>query len=192
MLSCAKNNYEAVPYEEIQKIIMELNYMYLTTGTIDVNKLDVNKVIKGYDGYIGPNGEFYKVSVMHEHHPSHEEWAFNYIHDRLDDYALDVRKHIGQILKYKDDSGLLTHRYGFICYSHSQYGPRKPGIVFPFDDERNITDRQRDTFKLLLYLNDPRYFNEFFDNYNGHSFINGHELYRIDEFKKYRLKGYKR
>ena len=191
MLSSKKNNYECVPYSKIQSIVDRINDEYSTMGKVDYTKLDEEKELKGFEGYIGPNGEFYKVSLCYVHHPSHDEWAFDFIHDYYPLYQKDLKKHFFEVSRYADASGLIIHRYGFVGYTHSQYKNRKAGFVFPFDNYNNLTDRQKTTMKLLLFLNEPEYYDEFMNNFNGHTYLNGEEIYRFEEFKKHKLKGYR-
>ena len=191
MISNKDNNYECVPFYKIESLVDEINNHYSTYGKVDYSNLDKGKEIKGFEGYIGPNGEFYKTSLNYVHHPSHEDWAFNFIHDYYPLYKEDIKKHPYEITKYADASALLVHRYGFVGYTHSQYKNRKAGFVFPFDNYDNLTYNQKITMKLLLLLNEPEYYDDFMNNFNGHTYLNGEEIYRFDEFKKHKLKGYR-
>ena len=38
---------------------------------------DLNEMIK-YDGFIAPDGSFYKVSIKNKHNPTHISWAEEY------------------------------------------------------------------------------------------------------------------
>ena len=192
MLSCKENNYKPVPYSVIERMVDYINYSYAKDGKVDFEQVDPKGKLKGFEGYIGPNGEFYKVSKIYVHHPSHETWALDYIHDYLEEYKIDFKKHMFELSKYADSAGLLVHRYGYVSFTHSQYGNRKPGFIFPFDNVNNLNYKQKNTFKLLLMLNDYDYYNEFMNNYNGHSYLNGKELNRAKEFRKHRMKGFRR
>ena len=44
---------------------------------------DINEIIK-YDGFIAPDGSFYKVSIKNRHNPTHIEWAEEYVKRKLD------------------------------------------------------------------------------------------------------------
>ena len=35
---------------------------------------NINEIIK-YDGFIAPDGSFYKLSIKNRHNPTHIEWA---------------------------------------------------------------------------------------------------------------------
>ena len=192
MLSSIENNYEPVSYKKVEKLLDDIVRMYNETGDINYEKIDEANELRGYDGYIAPNGDFYKVSTIYTHNPSHETWALDYVHDSLEEYKIDFKKHLLQITKFADTAGLLVHRYGYVSYTHSQYLSRRAGFLFPFDDINNVSYRQKNTIRMLLLLNDLIYYEDFIKECNGHSYLNGEEIYRVAEFKKNRLRGFKK
>ena len=129
------------------------------------------KQAANYEGYIGPNGEFYKVSKKFIHEPMHGDWAFEFIRymDEQGKKGFDMADE----LKAGGPHRLLINKnHGFIYYSHNTHPQRKnePIIVLPknyvFLKKRKqklygITQKQLEMlYNILAENNELRYLPE--------------------------------
>ena len=118
---------------------------------------DIN-VIKNYDGFIDPEGNFYRVSLRNMHVPTHIEWADKFVIKKLD-YIKHLSNPSGSFLltmtKLKDKQDVLIHFYGFIYYGHDAY-TRKPIIIYPDDtiNSKCVSKEQIETLFKILSANE--------------------------------------
>lgn len=118
-----------------------------------MNELDFNCYNKledfiDYDGFVAPNGDFYKVSLANKHNPTHNTWADKFVIEKL-----DFLKHLSSanksflytISKLKTKQDILIHYYGFIYYGHDSYS-KKPIIIYPDStyNDKYVTQEQLD------------------------------------------------
>ena len=117
---------------------------------------DINEIAK-YDGFIAPDGSFYKVSIKNKHNPTHIEWA-EYFVTRKTDYIKNLTNPTGSFLyiisRLKDKQDILIHFYGYIYYGHDA-SSRKPIIIYPDKEinEKQITKKQEDMLFNILRKN---------------------------------------
>ena len=115
----------------------------------------INEDLKGYDGFINQDGNFYKVKkISYNNGVGHYEWADKYIRN----YIL-IETNPKKLLKLKDylkkdPVELLINQFGFVYYSHdnefnqpivkgpnSRFGGFKP------------SDKQLNTLMNIMILN---------------------------------------
>ena len=103
--------------------------------------LDFNKPeqVKGFELFIGPDGEYYKVkNIKNNSNYTHYEWAEQYIKS----FTNDVTK-----TNCFDSLNLLIHKYGFVRYAHRFYSPN-PILDIPNPSYYgvSITEEQKNMF----------------------------------------------
>lgn len=86
-------------------------------------------IAKDYDGFIGPNGEFYMVSPKFTHKPTHNDWADEYCSMLME--KKDGKEIINNEILYGGSNKYLIDGLGFIYYSHSMQHDKHPIIVYP-------------------------------------------------------------
>lgn len=88
----------------------------------DFNNYNTIEDCVNYDGFIAPNGNFYKVSVCNKHKPTHNEWADKYVLEKLN-YVKELANPSGSFLytmsRLKSKLEILIHFYGYVYYGHS-------------------------------------------------------------------------
>lgn len=91
------------------------------------------KIAKDYDGFIAPDGGFYKVSKKNKHNPSHIALANEYVINKLD-YVKLLANPTGSFLytisRLKNKQDILIHFYGYVYYGHDAFD-KKPIIIYP-------------------------------------------------------------
>lgn len=118
---------------------------------------DLNEMIK-YDGFIAPDGSFYKVSIKNKHNPTHIMWAEEYVTKKLD-YVKRLANPNGSLLyiisKLKNKQDLLVHFYGYVYYGHDAES-RKAIIIYPDKtiNEKEVTNDQLNTLFGILRENE--------------------------------------
>lgn len=84
-------------------------------AVLDFNKYYLPEQVKGFELFIGPDGEYYKVkNIKNNSNYTHYEWAEQYIKS----FTNDVAK-----TNCFDSLNLLIHKYGFVRYTHRFYSP---------------------------------------------------------------------
>ena len=84
-------------------------------AVLDFNKYYLPEQVKGFELFIGPDGEYYKVkNIKNNSNYTHYEWAEQYIKS----FTNDVTK-----TNCFDSLNLLIHKYGFVRYAHRFYSP---------------------------------------------------------------------
>lgn len=148
--------------------------------------LDSEGKIKDYDGFIDPEGNFYKVSKIYKHKPTHEDWAFYYLteksHKYIDDFVNASLKESFKLNKYKDSQALLLHFYNWVYVGHAQNPNRGAIIVFPKDNEENITREQK--VRLEDYFGFDKY-SSYMEKTNGHSYVDGETYDRFSTYAQF-------
>ena len=112
---------------------------------------------KGYDLFIAPNGEFYRIKKrLDKSNISHETWAEEYI--KLNNIKIDVSKFQTSIIFRMNNLRTATskaiHCLGFIYYSHDHIY-YKPIIELPNPKVYGncVTDAQLDTLYAVMLIN---------------------------------------
>lgn len=143
---------------------------------------DINEIAK-YDGFIAPDGSFYKVSIKNKHKPTHIEWADYFVTRKLD-YVKRLANPQGSLLyiisRLDNKQDVLVHFYGYVYYGHDA-ASRKPIIIYPDSsvNEREITEEQLNTLFNILRKNDE--FNDFYISHEEKINHDKHERY-VDRF----------
>ena len=139
---------------------------------------DINEIIK-YDGFIAPDGSFYKVSIKNKHNPTHIEWAEEYVKRKLD-YVKRLANPSGSLLyiisRLDNKQDVLVHFYGYIYYGHDA-ASRKPIIIYP---DRSVNEREITEEQLNTLFNILRKSGEYNDSYMSHE-----EKLNNDRFENY-------
>lgn len=139
---------------------------------------DINEIIK-YDGFIAPDGSFYKVSIKNKHNPTHIEWAEEYVTRKLD-YVKRLANPSGSLLyiisRLKNKQDVLVHFYGYVYYGHDAES-RKPIIIYP---DRSVNEREINDEQLNTLFNILRKSGEYNDSYMSHE-----EKLNNDRFENY-------
>lgn len=102
-------------------------------------KEPVNKIseVYGYDGFIAPDGNFYRVRKIGTNEYSHAAWAYHYLKDNYD-------------IRVNNPTYYIMHKLHFIIVN---YYPGLEGVLFtPKKNEEYITDEQRKMIDLLSGL----------------------------------------
>lgn len=143
---------------------------------------DINEIMK-YDGFIAPDGSFYKVSIKNRHNPTHIEWAEEYVKRKLD-YVKRLANPSGSLLyiisRLENKQDVLVHFYGYVYYGHDAES-RNPIIIYPDRsvNEQEITEEQLNTLFNILRKNDE--FNDFYISHEEKINHDKHERY-VDGF----------
>lgn len=129
------------------------------------NKYYLPEQVKGFELFIGPDGEYYKVkNIKNNSNYTHYEWAEQYIKS----FTNDVAK-----TNCFDSLNLLIHKYGFVRYAHRFYSPN-PILDIPNPSYYgvSITKEQNSIYSLLdcnlEYITEEQK-NMFDYNYNVYS-----------------------
>jgi len=90
-----------------------------------------------YDGFIGPDGAFYRVKLKfqdkYDEKATHYTWAEAFVKEKLDYQSLRLDPHYSTIYmlsKLSTPLDLLIHHYGFVYYSH-EHVLHKPIVIAP-------------------------------------------------------------
>ena len=115
-----------------------------------------------YDGFIAPNGNFYRVSFCNKHNPTHNQWADEFVTNKLD-YIKQLANPVGSFLytisKLNGKIEILIHFYGFIYYGHNSYD-RKPIIIYPnynINNKEVTFEQYNKLFDILYEKNETMY-----------------------------------
>lgn len=138
-----------------------------------MNKTKNAAEARHYDGFIGQDGTFYKVSEIYKHSPSHYDWAENFLRDMMkktDDKKMS-QKILEDIVLCGGHQNYLLKKMGFIYYGHSQRPDRHPII----EGKKNIfkriiiTEEQKRILFEIMDLNnelDSYPFDDYNDEYS--------------------------
>lgn len=135
--------------------------------------------IVGYDGFIDPNGLFYKVKKRNSNDisVSHFTWAEYYLtqdKNKLNDLLKPSYSVLYILSKLNSKQDILIHFFGFVYYSHD-YLTHEPIIIppDPMYNGKTITSEQLDTLYEIMNINLEQPSN--------------HEIFsQSDYYKKYR------
>lgn len=122
---------------------------------------DINE-IKKYDGFIAPDGSFYKVSKFYKHKPSHIAWADKFMTTKLNYIKLlanPTNSFLDIISRLRNKQDILIHFYGYIYYEHDAFD-RLPIIIYPDETINGICASQtqlNSLFKILKENNELQY-----------------------------------
>lgn len=87
----------------------------------DFKKYDDLIEIKDYDGFISPEGYFYKVKKRRSNVGDHNVWAEQFIRENNGKIDLNLKDNVSMLFslsKLSGPSDILVHLYGYIYYSH--------------------------------------------------------------------------
>ena len=127
--------------------------------TFDFNSYNKLEDISGYDGFIDPNGEFYRVKKKNSSdiNFTHLTWSDAYL--KYDTKKLSVilkpsysMLYILSQLKTKQD--ILIQVFGFVYYSHDHF-THEPIIIppDPMYNDKSITSEQLDKLYEIMEMN---------------------------------------
>ncbi len=139
---------------------------------------DLSNIVD-YDGFIDPNGLFYKVKKKYSNDisVSHLTWAEYYLSqdkDKLNNLLTPSYSVLYILSKLNSKQDILINFFGFVYYSHD-YLTREPIIIppDPMYNDKSITSEQLDTLYEIM-------------NNNLEQPLN-HEIFsQEDYYKKYR------
>lgn len=151
----------------------------MNNSKFDINSYTNISDMIGYDGFIGPNGEFYRVKKRHSSdiNLTHITWSEYYInHDatKLNFLLKPSYSIIYTLSKLKSKQDILIHLFGFVYYSHD-YLTNEPIIIppDPLYNDKIITKEQLDTLYQIMENNLEKPLN--------------HEIFhQSDYYKRYR------
>lgn len=101
---------------------------------------DINEA-KEYDGFIAPDGGFYKVSIKNKHKPTHIQWADKFVVSKLNYIKLLANPSeslLYELSRLKNKQDILIHFYGYVYFGHDSYD-RKPRIIYPDESVNNVS-----------------------------------------------------
>lgn len=122
----------------------------------DINKYDNPEDIKGYEAFIGPEGEYYKVKMSNDRGGTitHYSWAEEYVNrNNLQNY----KENETITSKCKTPLEFLINYLGFVRYTHSHASSRKIYLTLPnpIMFGKKISKEQIDSlYRLMNYNND--------------------------------------
>lgn len=127
---------------------------------MDFNKHDDILKIKDYDGFISPDGYFYKVKKHREENKDHNLWAKAFLekYGMNLELKLDTDSLIFQLSSFRGGpSDSLVQLYGYIYYSHDGMF-YKPIIQLPNPKlfGKRATEDSLDMLYNILLINDEK------------------------------------
>lgn len=139
----------------------------------DFNSYDDINLCHRFDGFIAPDGSYYKVKPKNSKDmfiDSHNTWAQKYITEKLKVSELKIRTTHSMLFGLNQINGpaeILIHYFGYVYYSHDPIY-YKPIIKLPDNKIAgyNVTEEQLDTLFQIMILNDEKPYDSdiFFDN----------------------------
>lgn len=139
---------------------------------LDFNKYDDYMEMKGYDGFIDPDGYFYKVAPKNKtaQLDTHNKWADSFIREKLGVKNLKLNQTVSALytlVTLNDPTNILINCYGYVYYSHDSIY-YKPIIKLPNPKIASFkaTKEQLDTLFMIMSLNSentniPLFFDDF-------------------------------
>lgn len=113
----------------------------------------------GYDGFIGPNGEFYRVKKRNQTslETTHITWSDAYIKFNKNMFNTIMSPSYSMLLmisKLKTKQNILIHAFGYLYYSH-EHLLRTPIIISPnpIYNAKSVTKEQLDTLFQIMEKN---------------------------------------
>lgn len=136
---------------------------------MDFNGYDDVLLYHKYDGFISPDGKYYKVKLRKSdmRRDSHNHWAQKFIEEKLNVSELKIRTTCSMLYGLSQINGpaeILVHYFGYIYYSHDPIY-YKPIIKLPNHKiaGHKATERQLDAlFELMLINNEKPLENKIF------------------------------
>lgn len=147
-------------------------------------KLTTNPVVAAlYNGFIGPDGNFYIVSSKASHEPTHEEWATNFVLNNTNYISL-LLDPSGSMLftlsKLKSKQDMLIHFYGYVYYSHDLF-TREPIIICPDYEINNVKITKQQEYMLYEIMSENNELENFPFDVKRYVDEEKHNLY-VDRF----------
>lgn len=131
----------------------------MMNSKFDINCYQEVSNIVGYDGFIDPNGFFYKVKKKYSNdiNVSHLTWSEYYLShdmDRLRSLLNPSYNTICILSKLSSKQDILIHFFGFVYYSHD-YLTHEPIIIppDPIYNNKIINSEQLDTLYEIMNNN---------------------------------------
>ncbi len=122
----------------------------------DLKKYD--EIIKGWDGFIDPEGYFYKVKEMGEKDDcDHLIWVDTYLkHNLYSNFSMAKLLEVKEILSKKDPVDYMVNYLGFIYYSHETefYQPLVGGPNPRINGKKATTKQLEKLMKIMLINNE--------------------------------------
>lgn len=152
------------------------------SNTFDFNKYDDILISQKYDGFIDPNGYYYKVNLRNSGKViDHNLWANEYMKNNGDKYRKLNFSASGlfTLSQISSVAEALVHIYGFIYYSHDSY-TRKPIIILPNPLYNNckMTAAQNEVLFNIMLLNNEDPFTCPIFTEDGVYFYSGNKEFR--------------
>jgi hypothetical protein len=130
--------------------------------------------VKGWDGFIDPDGNFYKVIERGRHESPHEAFVESLMrHKKIDIIAMfeEVKRNNPKVNNYhlKD---MLINVMGYVNYEHcGKYRGVELGCPNPIINNKKVTEKQIDMIVNLVKLNNDDYniLNQIFCYDNKHN-----------------------
>lgn len=110
-----------------------------------------------YDGFIDPNGYYYRVKVKGEDNNYHDLWAEQYIKNASKiDLSIDFAS-FSQLRKINNFTDFLVNVFGFAYYNHDSIF-MQPIIKLPNPDfaQKNATSDQIETLFQIMSINNEQ------------------------------------
>ena len=129
-----------------------------------MNNFDFNdymdiKEINGYDGFIDPSGDFYRVKKRNSSdiNYTHMTWSEAYIKydkKKLNTILIPSYSMLYILSQLETKQDILIHVFGFVYYSHDHL-THKPIIIppDPMYNEKIITSEQLDKLYEIMEMN---------------------------------------
>lgn len=127
-----------------------------------MNSLDFNsynlEVSKFFDGFIDPQGNYYKVKEKGKNDCTHDLWAKKFITRIKKSFNLELNVNHSaflDILSIDNFTDLLVNGFGFAYYNHDSIY-LKPIIKLPNPDiaNRKVTNEQIESLIKIMLIND--------------------------------------
>ena len=128
----------------------------MNNESADINKYYSPEDIAGYEAFVGPKGEYYKVKKSNERGGTvtHYSWAEEYVNrNGMQNY----KENENITSKCKTPLEFLINYLGFVRYTHSHASSRKVYLTLPNPIlfGKKISKEQIDSlYKLMNYNND--------------------------------------
>ena len=159
-----------------------------TVSFVPYDKDNIDRAV-GWDGFISPDGKFYKVSERTSYVSNHDHFAKEFSEQKLKKDMLVVYNEIiknkpdlrAKNISYKD---MLINIYGYVNYEATTGGNVEIGCPDPRYNGHSVTDKQVNMISELLTINNDNshcIYQIFDDEYGNKGQIkerNGEEFYQ--------------
>lgn len=141
------------------------------TKVFDFNKYDDVIEVKGYDGFIDRDGNFYKVCKKRKRmkEDSHNRWAEEFLKEKLNISEFNFNQTVSALftlVSLRGPAEILVNCFGYVYYSHEPIY-YEPIIKIPNPKIANykVTEEQLNMlYSLMIYNNEntdiPIFYND--------------------------------